>query len=166
VNRQGTKAAKKREWREAGARLDALAHGVIGAAIEVHRRLGPGFLERVYEEALSIELAFRGIPFARQVPVAVSYRGKAVGEGRMDFVVANSLVVELKAVDAIAPIHIAQTLSYLKATRLRLGLLISFNVVVLRRGIKRSCPTSRNQTRHPKPMSPGALRALAVRSGT
>lgn len=110
---------------------------MIGSAIEVHRLLGPGFLESVYEEALCVELSLRGIPFARQVPVGVPYKGNTVGEARLDLLVDECLVVELKAVETIAPIHVAQVISYLKATRLRLGLLITFNVTWLRRGIKR-----------------------------
>jgi len=123
--------------REPGAELDQLAHGVIGAAIEVHRLLGPGFLELVYEEALCVELGLRRIPFIRQAALGVDYKGHAVGEGRLDLLVGDALVVELKAVDALAPIHSAQLLSYLKATGYQLGLLINFNVPILRNGIKR-----------------------------
>ncbi|MCB9578381.1 MAG: GxxExxY protein [Polyangiaceae bacterium] len=122
---------------EPSAEIDHLARRVIGAAIEVHRCLGPGFLEAVYEEALCVELALHGIRFARQVPVGVKYKGELVGEARLDLLVEDELVVELKAVESIAPIHWAQVLSYLKATRHRLGLLINFNVDVLQRGIKR-----------------------------
>ena len=117
--------------------LDELARAVIGAAIEVHRTLGPGFLEAVYEEALCIELALRGIPFGRQVSVAVQYRGHPVGEGRLDLLVRESLVVELKAVEALLPIHTAQVMSYLRATGCHLGLLLNFNMPALRNGIKR-----------------------------
>ena len=117
--------------------LDRLANATIGAAIEVHRTLGPGFLESVYEEALAIELETRRIPCARQVPIAVIYKGHPVGEGRLDLLVADRLIVELKAVEALAPIHTAQLMSYLKATRHPLGLLINFNVPVLKMGIRR-----------------------------
>ena len=137
MNRQEAEDAKEEDWEEPSGHLDSLAFRVIGAAIGVHRLLGPGFLESVYEEALCIELALRGLPFTRQVPIGVTYKGNRVGEARLDLVVADCLVVELKAVDCIAPIHVAQVLSYLKATRLRLGLLITFNVPVLRRGITR-----------------------------
>jgi GxxExxY protein len=116
---------------------DPLSRAVIGAAIEVHRTLGPGFLESVYEEALAIELQERGIPFVRQHPVAVSYKGRLVGEGRIDFLVDNRLILELKAIEALLPIHSAQLLSYLKTTRCPVGLLINFNVPVLIKGIKR-----------------------------
>ena len=122
---------------EAQTELDRWAHLVIGAAIEVHRCLGPGFLEAVYEEALSIELVRRRIPFVRQFPVAVNYKGHAVGESRLDMLVANALIVELKAVETVLPVHTAQVMSYLKATGHYLGLLINFNVPYLKGGIKR-----------------------------
>lgn len=116
--------------------MDKLAYAVIGAAIEVHRVLGPGFLESVYQEALDIELQLRKIPFVSQKIVAVNYKGSKVGEGKLDFLVENSLVVELKAVENLAFIHIAQVLSYLKMTSHPLGLLINFNVPILKQGIK------------------------------
>ncbi len=117
--------------------LDELAGLVIGCAIEVHRHLGPGFLESVYEEALAMEFRLRGLPYERQKPIEVAYKGQPIGEGRLDFLVAGRLVVELKAIDALAPIHQAQVISYLKATRLRLGLLINFNVPLLKDGLRR-----------------------------
>lgn len=116
---------------------DRLAHAVIGAAIEVHRALGPGFLESVYEEALCVELELRRIPYTRQHTIALNYKGHRVGEGRLDLLVADQLVVELKAVESLLPIHHAQLMSYLKGLRLPLGLLINFNVPVLKTGIKR-----------------------------
>lgn len=130
--------------REPDKRTDELAHAVIGAAIEVHRVLGPGYLESVYEEALGVELTLRGIPFERQKSMGVDYKGHAVGEGRMDMLVDGCLIVELKAVEAVAPIHTAQVISYLKATRLPLGLLINFNVPVLKDGLKRIVLTNQN----------------------
>jgi GxxExxY protein len=123
--------------REPDASTDRLARAVIGTAIEVHRVLGPGFLESIYEEAMYLELKLRRIPFARQVPVKVDYKGHSVGEARLDLVVGGCLVVELKAVEALAPIHTAQVLSYLKATGYHLGLLINFSVPVLKDAIKR-----------------------------
>jgi GxxExxY protein len=117
--------------------VNQLSRAVIGAAIEVHRALGPGFLESVYEEALCVELELRRIPYTRQHPIAVSYKGIAVGEGRLDLLIGDQLVVELKAVAELLPIHQAQIMSYMKALRLPLGLLINFNVPVLRSGIKR-----------------------------
>ncbi len=123
--------------REPSKELDEMAHMVIGAAIEVHRVLGPGFLESVYEEAMCIELQLRKISFKRQVPVAVNYKGHSVGESRLDLLVGDQLIVELKAVDALAPIHSAQVLSYLKMTGHHLGLLINFNTPVLKDSIDR-----------------------------
>lgn len=137
MNGQDTKNAKKELRNEPDAELDRLAHCVIGAALEVHRTLGPGFLEAIYEEALCVELSLRRIPFDRQVPIGVDYKGNLVGQARMDLLVDGRLVVELKAIECIAPIHLAQVLTYLKAARLRLGLLITFKVAVLRTGIRR-----------------------------
>ncbi|NUP08303.1 MAG: GxxExxY protein [Polyangiaceae bacterium] len=116
--------------------VDVVAHAVIGAAIEVHRHLGPGFPEAVYEEALCAEMAARGIAFARQVPIIVQYKGSRVGEARLDLLVGGCLIVELKAVE-LSTIHGAQLSSYLKAARLQIGLLITFDVTVLRKGIRR-----------------------------
>jgi len=117
--------------------LERLIHDVIGAAIEVHRALGPGYLESVYEEALCVELGMRGMAFGRQIDVGVQYKGHLVGSGKIDILVGGALVVALKAVESLAPIHTAQVLSYLKATKCPVGLLVNFNVVVLREGIKR-----------------------------
>jgi GxxExxY protein len=122
---------------EPDGRVDEVARAVIGAAIEVHRCLGPGYLERVYEGALRVELRLRGIAFERQKAIPVVYKGQAIGQGRIDFLVEDSLILELKAVDTLLPIHTAQMISYLKALRRRLGLLINFNVPMLRRGIQR-----------------------------
>ena len=122
---------------EPSPELDQLAHRVIGAAIEVHRELGPGFLESVYEEALCVELRARDIPFVRQSSVPVTYKGQRVGESRLDLLVGGQLIVELKAVEAFSPIHMAQIISYLRATGCPLALLINFNVLLLRNGIKR-----------------------------
>lgn len=110
---------------------------VIDAALEVHKVLGPGFLESVYEDALCLELSLRDIFFERQKAVHVLYKGSAVGEGRIDILVGGELIVELKAVEELAPIHTAQVLSYLKATGFSLGLLVNFNVPLLKNDIKR-----------------------------
>jgi GxxExxY protein len=134
-NRQDAKSAKI--LFEPEEDLDLLAHAVIGAAIEVHRRLGPGFLESVYDRALSIELQVRGISFERQVPVPIEYKGRLVGESVLDLIVAERLVVELKAVDRVLRLHKAQVVSYLKASGCRLGLLLNFKVPVLVEGIRR-----------------------------
>jgi GxxExxY protein len=133
LNRQDAKNAKIEPEKE----LDALAHAVIGAAIEVHRLLGPGYLESVYQKALEIELQLRGIAFKPRKPITLLYKSHNVGKGSPDFVVGDVLLVELKAVEALAPIHKAQVISYLKATNLHLGLLINFNTTVLKDGIKR-----------------------------
>ena len=117
--------------------LDETTGAVIGAALEVHRVLGPGFLETVYEEAMAIEFGLRGIPFERQKPISVSYKGRPIGEGRLDFFVQNSVIVELKAAEKLLPIHQAQVMSYLKAARCRLGLLINFHERLLKEGVRR-----------------------------
>lgn len=117
--------------------MNELTEQVIGAAIEVHRALGPGFLEATYGKALAIELRYRGISYTQEAPVSLSYRGESVGEGRLDFLVEDKLILELKAVDQLHPIHTAQAISYLKATGYKLALLINFNVPVLKDGIKR-----------------------------
>ena len=118
-------------------RLNALSSAVIGAAIEVHSVLGPGFMEGVYEEALCLELDLRHVTYRRQAPVVVQYRGRVVGKGKLDLIVGEQLVVELKAVDELAPIHTAQLLSYLRATNCLLGLLLNFNAWPLKNGIRR-----------------------------
>jgi GxxExxY protein len=148
LNRQDAKDAKnsdnslasgegRRPLTEPSAELDQLAQDVIGAAIKVHRVLGPGFLESVYEEALCVELAQRGIPFVRQAVVKVEYKGQPVGEGKIDLLVAGKLIVELKAAERLLAIHSAQVISYMKATGCKLSLLINFNVPVLKDGLKR-----------------------------
>jgi GxxExxY protein len=116
---------------------EELAYEVIGAAIAVHRELGPGYTEAVYEEALCVELGVRSIPFERQAPIIITYRGQRVGEGRIDILVDRVLIVELKAVETLLPLHVAQVVSYLKAKDMRLGLLLNFNVTHLKNGIKR-----------------------------
>jgi GxxExxY protein len=118
-------------------RVEALAHAAIGAAIEVHRALGPGYMEAVYEDALAVEFGLREIPFSRQHKFSLDYKGHEVGRGRVDFLVAECLVVELKAVEVIAQIHRAQVISYLRALQLRVGLLLNFKSTTLRDGIER-----------------------------
>jgi GxxExxY protein len=118
--------------------LEELSSAVIGAAIEVHRELGPGLLESAYEACLGHELALRQIAFERQVPLPVSYKGVHLDCGyRLDLVVNGQLVVELKAVEHLEPIHEAQLLTYLRLSRKRVGLLINFNVALLKQGIVR-----------------------------
>jgi GxxExxY protein len=127
--------------RWAGSLHSELTGKIIGAAIAVHRALGPGKLESVYERALAIELRAQGIPFCTQVPIPMTYRGESVGDFFADFVVDHKVIVELKAVDALRGVHRAQVLSYLRATELELGLLINFNVRVLKDGVRRLIQT-------------------------
>lgn len=117
--------------------LNQLTHAVIGAAIEVHRVLGPGFLQSAYEEALCLELSDLGIPFNRQQTISVVYKQRQIGQSRLDLVVDAKVLVELISVDKLAAIQEAQVISYLRMTGLRLGLLINFNVPVLKDGVKR-----------------------------
>jgi GxxExxY protein len=114
-----------------------LSYDIVGAAIEVHKHLGPGQLEATYERALAIELAERQIPFRRQVPIAMGYKGHDVGGVVVDLIVDDKIIVELKSVATILSLHRAQVLGYLAATKLRLGLLINFNVPVLKNGVRR-----------------------------
>jgi GxxExxY protein len=115
-----------------------LTQKVIGAAIEVHRHLGPGLLESAYEECLCWELTHAGLAVKRQVPLPVVYKEVRLDAGyRLDLVVDNQLVVELKTVESLLPIHEAQLLTYLKLSGLKTGLLLNFNAAVLKDGIKR-----------------------------
>jgi GxxExxY protein len=118
--------------------LNKITSAVIGAAIEVHRQLGPGLLESSYRECLCRELLLRSIPFEREKPLPIEYKGIHLGCGyRMDLLVAGSVVVECKSVEALNPIHDAQLLTYLRIGGCRVGLLINFNVAVLKSGIHR-----------------------------
>ncbi|MGB9631862.1 MAG: GxxExxY protein [Chloroflexaceae bacterium] len=123
---------------DARAIADQLSGEIIGAAIDVHRALGPGLLESAYEACLGYELSLRGIAYARQVALPVVYKGVTLDCGyRLDLLVGDLVIVEIKAVEAIEPIHNAQLLTYLRLKGLWLGLLINFNVPVLKQGIKR-----------------------------
>lgn len=118
--------------------LNDLSHRVIGLCLEVHRELGPGLLESAYEEALARELALDNLTFERQQEAPLLYKGSALNCGyRLDFVVEGQLIVELKAVNELLPVHQAQLLTYLKLKQLPLGLLVNFNVPLLRDGIRR-----------------------------
>ncbi|MCX6640854.1 MAG: GxxExxY protein [bacterium] len=118
--------------------INAITKEIIGSAIEVHRTLGPGLLESVYEECLCHELAIRNINFIRQNPLPIIYKNIHLDCGfRVDLLVENSVVIELKSVDKLLPIHEAQVLTYLKLGHWKVGLLINFNVTVLKDGIKR-----------------------------
>jgi GxxExxY protein len=115
-----------------------LTHAIIGAAIEVHRSLGPGLLESVYEECLVRELTLRGIPVARQKPIPLVYKDLKLECGyRLDLLVAGRVVVEIKAIESIAPIHESVMLTYLRLSEVPLGPLINFHVPVLKDGIRR-----------------------------
>lgn len=118
--------------------LNRITEAVIGAAIQVHRTLGPGLLESAYEACLAYELRKRGLVVEQQKPVPLVYEEVKLDCGyRMDLLVERRVVVEVKSVDALAPIHEAQTLSYLRLSGSKLALLINFNVVVLKDGIRR-----------------------------
>ncbi len=118
--------------------LNKVTEQIIGAALEVHRALGPGLLESAYEECLARELALRGVRLERQKALPVEYKGARLDCGyRLDLLVEGSVVVEIKAIDAILPIHEAQLLTYLKLGGWSVGLLLNFNVPVLRDGICR-----------------------------
>ena len=115
-----------------------LSEQIIGAAIEVHRHLGPGLLESAYHRCLVHELGLRGLSVQTEVSLGIDYKGIKLASGyRLDIVVENKIIVEVKAVDALAPIHQAQLLTYLRLGGYQLGLLVNFNVPVLREGIKR-----------------------------
>ena len=118
--------------------LNRITTQVIGAAIDVHRALGPGLLESAYETCLAYELAQRGLNVERQKPLPIVYKGISLDTGyRLDLLVERKILLELKAVDSLTPLHKAQLLSYLKLSGLRLGRLINFNVKMLKSGIQR-----------------------------
>jgi len=118
--------------------INQLTSKIIGAAIEVHKILGPGLLESAYEECLSHELSIQGVSFEKQKPLTIDYKGKKLDCGyRLDMVVENAVVLELKSCEKIEPIHHAQLLTYLKLSELNLGLILNFNVPLMRDGIVR-----------------------------
>jgi GxxExxY protein len=117
--------------------VEALMFRVIGAAIEVHRHLGPGYLESTYHRALGIELRRRGIPFECERRIDVFYKGEAIQGQKLDLIVDRKVIVEVKAVSQLEEIHASQLVSYLRSTGMKAGLLINFNVVVLKAGIRR-----------------------------
>jgi len=121
-----------------GLYQEQLTGQIIGAAIEVHRQLGPGLLESTYQACLCHELELRGILYECQKPLPLEYKGIKLECGyRIDLLVADSVIVEIKSVEALAPIHEAQLLTYLKLTGIKIGFLLNFNVVVLKNGIRR-----------------------------
>jgi GxxExxY protein len=118
--------------------INKLTGEVIGAAIEFHKRLGPGLLESAYEECLCHELKLKEIPFEKQKELPIEYKGVKIKCGyKLDVIVANNLILELKACESMLPIHEAQLLTYLKLTGIKVGLLVNFNVPVLKEGIRR-----------------------------
>jgi len=130
--KEGTKDTKKSED------FDLLSRRVIGCGIEVHRALGPGLLESAYEQCLAYELGLAGIPFDRQVPAGLVYKDMTIECGfRLDFLVDGTIVVELKSVDRLAPIHEAQILTYMRLTGKKVGLLMNFNSKILKSGVRR-----------------------------
>ena len=114
-----------------------LTERIIGCALEVHRRLGPGLLENVYESALCIELKVNELAFTRQCGIPLYYRGELISEHRPDLIVEGQIIVEVKSVEKLAPIHWAQVLTYLRVSGLHVGLLLNFNSPTLRAGTRR-----------------------------
>ncbi|HEY2904649.1 MAG TPA: GxxExxY protein [Vicinamibacterales bacterium] len=119
------------------AALETLINETIGCCVAVHRELGPGLSESAYSRACCIELAFRGIQFETERSVVVRYRNSIVCQQRIDLFIDRALVVEVKAVERIHPVHVAQVVSYLRATGVRAGLVVNFNVPLLKQGIRR-----------------------------
>jgi GxxExxY protein len=116
---------------------DPLTRKIIGCAIEVHRTLGPGLLESVYEAAMVVEFETQGVSFQRQVSLPVYYKGQLIGEHRLDLLVDDSVVVEIKSVERHDPVFEAQLLTYMRLAKTRIGLLINFNSRLLKDGVKR-----------------------------
>ena len=133
------------EIEEISPESNQLAHRVIGASIEVHRELGAGFEERTYQRALAIELDACGIPYETEVPVQLMYKGHIIGDGRIDMLIHGKLIVELKAADPNPKRYRRQVAAYLKATGYELGLVINFEVDVLKDGISRVANSSTKQ---------------------
>jgi len=119
------------------AEVEALIRDTIGCGITVHRALGPGLLETIYSKAIALELGATGIMFDRERTYPVTYRGELLCEQRLDFVVAGQIVLEIKSVEHLTTLHDAQLLNYMRVARLRVGLLMNFNVPVLKDGLKR-----------------------------
>jgi len=138
-------------------RLDLITDSIIGAAVDVHRAMGPGLLESAYEACLAFELAERGLKIEQQKPLPVVYRKVKLNCGyRLDILVENSVIVEIKVIERLAPVHKAQLLSYLKLSGCKVGLIINFNVKILKDGIIRVVNNF--------PDSPRALRAQRLKS--
>lgn len=110
---------------------------ILGCAIEVHKHLGPGLLESVYESAMCLELSGSGLGFTRQVGVPLYYKGSLISEHRPDLIIADRVIVEIKSVERLDPVHVAQILTYLRITGLKTGLLLNFNTAFLKHGVRR-----------------------------
>ena len=117
--------------------IEGVVERILACALAVHRELGPGFLESIYQRAMYLELEAQGLAFEREKPLVVMYRGQGIPGQRIDLLVAGVVIVEVKAVAALEPVHLAQVLSYLKTTRLRVGLIFNFREALLRNGIRR-----------------------------
>ena len=117
--------------------LEAIVEDTIGHCITVHRELGPGLLETIYSRAICLELTANGVPYEREKQYPVTYRGELLCNQRLDFVIAGHVVLEIKSIERLGPVHHAQLLNYLRVSQLRAGLLMNFNVAVLRGGMKR-----------------------------
>lgn len=137
MNRGGAEDAEKGKMKDMSPHINQLIDAVIGAAIEVHRQLGPGYVESTYHRALVVELEIREASFESEYPVQLQYKSRPIGEGRLYSLVGEHVIVELKAVEKLASIHHAQVISYLKATGHKVGLLINFNTEILKDAIKR-----------------------------
>ena len=145
--------------------LNELSHRVLGLCLEVHRELGPGLLESAYEEALAFELTQSGLAFERQREMPLLYKGAKLTCGyRLDFLIEGELILELKAVNELMPVHHAQLLTYLKLERRSLGLLVNFNVPVLKDGIRRVVAGSLFKSAKSSGMSLGQLALLLCAS--
>ena len=130
-------ATQIQQHRAVGGELNALTDKIIGSAIEVHRHLGPGLLEATYEAALCVELEARNLRYQRQPCFPVVYKGKEIGVYRLDLMVEDAVVVEVKSVERLDPVFESQVLTYLKVTSKKIGLLINFNSQLLAKGIRR-----------------------------
>ena len=117
--------------------VEALVHDTIGCCIAVHRTLGPGLLETIYSRAIALELRASKIPFEREKSYPMTYRGEFLHDQRLDFIVGGAIVLEIKAVEHLVPIHDVQLVNYMRIARVRVGLLMNFNVVVLKGGLRR-----------------------------
>jgi GxxExxY protein len=125
------------EEMEPDPELNRWTNGILACGFEVHSEVGPGYLESIYQNAMEHELRLRGIPYQQQFPVCVRYKGVVVGEGKIDLIVAGKIIVEIKCVEAITSVQVAQAISYLRATGLRVCLIINFTVKRLKDGIRR-----------------------------